>query len=148
MTARKEGIPILISLDAKSAADGQPEDVMRMITSGELFEKKDETIIRYEENLDENEPPQQIELALRNDGITMSRNGTIKADMVFQKGKRYESQYHTPYGVLDMALYCIKADFSHNQDGGEIALLYQLDLGGQYAAVHDMRLHWMRKKAT
>ena len=70
MTADK-GIPILISLDAQSNTDGQPEDTMRLITTGILLEKPDETIIRYQESLDENEPPQQIEITVRDGVVTM-----------------------------------------------------------------------------
>ena len=141
-----KSIPILISLDAQSTTDGQPEDTMRLITTGELIEQPDETIIRYEESIDESEPPQKIEMRIKNATITMSRQGSIDANMVFQKGQRYESQYHTPYGDLDMALYCTKATYTRDAEGGEISLQYQLDLSGQYAAVHDMKLHFMRKK--
>jgi uncharacterized beta-barrel protein YwiB (DUF1934 family) len=145
--ATGKGIPILISLDAQTTADGRPEDGVRLITTGEMFENPGETLIRYEESLDEEEPPQKIELIIRKDVITLSRSGKYDANMVFQKGRRYESQYRTPYGNLDMALYCTRANVVRAGNGGEISLQYQLDLGGQYAAMHDMKLHWMRKKA-
>ena len=141
-----KGIPILISLDAQSNTENQPEDTMRLITTGELIEKTDETLIRYEESLDENEPPQKIEIAIRGPVITMSRHGKFEANMVFQKGSRYESQYHTPFGDLDMALYCTRAAYTADPEGGELVLQYQLDVSGQYAAVHEMHLHYMRKK--
>ncbi|HNX62233.1 MAG TPA: DUF1934 domain-containing protein [Candidatus Limiplasma sp.] len=145
MKANK-GIPILISLDAQSAANSQPEDAIRLITTGELYESAEETVLRYEESLDEQEPPQKIELSLRRDGITMTRKGTSEGKMVFQKGHRYESQYHTPFGDMDLALFCTRADYQKGKNGGELTLQYQLDLGGQFAAMHDMRLHWTRKK--
>lgn len=147
MTAKK-GIPILISLDAQTNGDGEKEDVMRLITTGELFETPKETVIRYEESLDEKEPPQKIELRISPDSVIMSRKGAFNANMVFMKGQRYESQYQTPYGVLDMALFCTKAEYSSDEEGGELQLQYQLDLSGQFAAMHDMKLHWMRKKGT
>ena len=143
-----KGIPILISLDAYTNTDGQPQDTMRLITTGQLFEDDNETVIKYEETLDENEPPHRISITVRDRVITMDRQGSMAANMVFHKGKRFESQYQTPYGVMDMALYCTKAAFTRdNAGGGEIALQYQLDLSGQYAAMHDMKLHFMRKKS-
>lgn len=141
-----KGVPILISMNARSATEGQPEDALQLITSGELFEDAGETVIRYEESLDENEPPQKVEITVREDVITMARHGSYDANLVFQKGRRYESQYQTPYGSMDMALYCTKAAFTGDKTGGEIALQYQLDLSGQYAAVHDMKLQYMRKR--
>lgn len=141
-----KGIPILISLDAQSTTDGQPEETMRMITTGELFETPGETVIRYEETLDEGTSAQKVKLTIRDHMITMDRNGTFDTSMVFQKGKRFEGQYRTPYGAIAMALYCTKAQFSQDREGGEMSLQYQLDLSGQYAAMHDMRLHFLRKK--
>ncbi len=141
-----KGMPILISLESKTSADEKPEETMRMITAGELIEKADETLIRFEETIDENEPPQKIEIGIRDNVITMRRRGTYNVDMVFQKGQRYEGQYKMPFGDLDMALYCIKAAYTREGDSGEVALQYQLDLSGQYAAMHDLRLHFMRKK--
>ena len=147
MSATKaKGVPILISLDAQSTTDGQPEDVMRMITTGELLERPDETIIRYEESLDESEPPQQMELSVRGGVITMHRQGSYDANMVFQKGQRYEGQYTTPHGQLDMAIYCTRATFTMEEESGELSLQYQLDLGGQFATMHELRLHFVRKK--
>jgi uncharacterized beta-barrel protein YwiB (DUF1934 family) len=145
--AESKGVPILISLEAQSTADERPEDAIRLITTGKLFERDEETVIKYEESLDEKEPPQKIELTVHGEEITMSRQGTLDAKMVFSKGHRYETQYHTPYGDIDMALYCIQAACKRSNDGGELSLRYQLDLGGQYAAMHDMKLHWRRKKA-
>ncbi|MEA4927216.1 MAG: DUF1934 domain-containing protein [Candidatus Limiplasma sp.] len=144
--AATKGVPILISLDAQATAEGQTEEPMRLITTGELFQKPEETVIRYEESLDENEPPQKIELTIRDGSVTMSRNGAYDTKLVFEKGKRYESQYRTPYGVMDMALFCTRASFAQDREGGELTLQYQLDLAGQFAAVHDMHLHFMRKK--
>jgi uncharacterized beta-barrel protein YwiB (DUF1934 family) len=141
-----KGTPILISLDSVTSTDEQPEETMRMITTGELIEKADETLIRFEETIDESEAPQKIEIAVSGNVITMRRRGVYDVDMVFQKGQRYESQYRMPFGVMDMALYCVKAAYTREGDGGEVALRYQLDLSGQYAAMHDLRLHFMRKK--
>lgn len=141
-----KGTPILISLDSKTSTDEQPEETMRMITTGELIEKADETLIRFEETMDESEPPQKIEIAVNGSVITMRRRGAYDVDMVFQKGQRYEGLYKMPFGALDMALYCIKATYTREGEGGEVALQYQLDLSGQYAAMHDLRLHFMRKK--
>ena len=40
----------------------------------------------------------------------MNRKGSIEADMVFEKGKRFESRYRTPYGAMEMAVFCTKAN--------------------------------------
>lgn len=143
-----KGVPILISLDARFTAEGQAEDSMRLITTGELEKNAEGYVIRYEESIDEDSPPHQVEIAMHKDVISMNRKGSIEADMVFEKGKRFESRYRTPYGAMDMAVFCTKAVYTVDRDGGEIALQYQLDLGNQYAAMHNMNYHFMRKKSS
>ena len=145
---KAKGIPILISLDAKFTAEGQEEDSMRLITTGELQKDADGYVIRYEESIDEDAPPHQVEIAMHNDVISMNRKGSVEADMVFEKGKRFESRYRTPYGAMEMAVFCTKAAYSVDGDGGEIALQYQLDLGNRFAAMHNMNYHFMRKKSS
>lgn len=145
----KKGIPILISLDAKFTTEGQEEDSMRLITTGELSKNEEGYIIRYEESIDEDQPPQHVEIAMNQGTVSMNRSGEIETEMVFQKGKRYESRYHTPYGAMEMAVFCTKADYSiDEEDRGEIALQYQLDFGNQYAAMHNMNFHFMPKKSS
>ena len=48
-----KGVPILISLDARFTTEGQEEDSMRLITTGELEKNADGYVIRYEESIDE-----------------------------------------------------------------------------------------------
>lgn len=141
-----KGIPILISLDAQSAINGQPEETIRLITTGEMQEKHGITIIHYQETLDETEPPQDIVLQISDREVTMTREGKFGGDMVFKKGSRFQSKYRTPHGDLDMALFCTKADYQKAEEGGELRLQYELDLGGQITTVHHMTFHWMRKK--
>ena len=148
MNAAK-GIPILISLDAKFTTEGQAEDSMRLITTGKLEKNAEGYVIRYEESIDEDQPPHQVEIAMRDDVISMNRSGSMEADMVFEKGKRFESRYKTPYGAVEMAVFCTKANYTVDRDGGgEIALEYQLDLGNHYAAMHNMNFHFMRNKSS
>ncbi|MBN1777163.1 MAG: DUF1934 domain-containing protein [Clostridiales bacterium] len=144
----RKGIPILISLDARFSAEGQEEDSMRLITTGELEKNAEGYVIRYEESIDEDSPPHQVEIAMKKDVISMNRKGSIEADMVFEKGKRFESRYRTPYGAMDMAVFCTKAAYTVDRYGGEIALQYQLDLGNHFAAMHNMNYHFMRKKSS
>lgn len=141
-----KGVPILISLNARFGTEGQPEDALQLITNGELFEDAGQTVIRYEESLEEDAPPQKVEVSVKNDVVTITRQSAYNPNMVFQKGRRYESQYQTPYGAMDMALYCTKATHTADSSGGEINLQYQLDLTGQYATMHHMTLQYMRKR--
>lgn len=135
-------IPVLIAINSNAHRDEVAEDeALTMLTSGTLEIGKDEAVIRYEETLDESLPPQQVMVTVSDEAVTMSRGGDYATDMVFRMGCRYEGQYHTPYGDMELAVYCTRLKYDLGEEGGELLLSYQLDLNGKFAAMHDMELH-------
>jgi len=139
-------IPVLISLKSNAHRDEAAEDeTMSMLTSGQLEVDDTTAIIRYEESIDENMPPQPVEIRVENETVTMNRGGSYSTQMVFRLGCRYEGQYHTPYGDMDLALYCTRLGYDLGDDGGALELSYQLDINGKFAAMHDMELNLFRQ---
>ena len=133
-------VPVLISINASAHRDEASEEPIAMLTSGELVFERDMTTLRYEETLDESLPPQSIELHIGADSVTMIRGGDYETSMVFCRGQRFEGQYKTPYGSIALAVYCTRLRVELTEDGGLIALSYQLDLNGQFASMNDMEL--------
>ncbi|MCI5956296.1 MAG: DUF1934 domain-containing protein [Clostridiales bacterium] len=141
-----QAIPMLISIHSNAHRDEANEDeTLTMLTSGVLELYENRAVIRYEETLEEGMPAQRVTVTIENDVATMSRNGDYATDMVFRMGCRYEGQYHTPYGDMELAVYCTRLRYDLAEDGGELLLSYQLDLNGRFAAVHDMELRLMRQ---
>jgi len=139
-------IPVLVSLKSCAHRDEAAEDeTMSMLTSGQLEVDSARAVVRYEESIDESLPPQQVEILIEDETVTMNRGGAYSTQMVFRLGCRYEGQYHTPYGDMDLALYCTKLGYDIGDDGGTLELSYQLDINGRFAAMHDMELHLFRQ---
>ena len=139
-------IPVLVSLKSCAHRDEVAEDeTMSMLTSGQLQVDDTKAIVRYEESIDESLPPQKVEILLEDETVTMNRGGSYSTQMVFRLGCRYEGQYLTPYGDMDLALYCTRLGYDIGDDGGVLELSYQLDINGRFAAMHDMELHLFRQ---
>ena len=137
-------IPMLISISSNAHRDEAVEDeTMTMLTSGQLELEEDKAVIRYEESIDESVPPQQVMVTIENESATMTRGGAYATQMVFRMGCRYEGQYHTPYGDMELAVYCTRLGYDLGEDGGTVEISYQLDLNGKFAAMHDMELRLM-----
>lgn len=75
----------------------------------------------------------------------MRRSGEYATDMVFRTGCRYEGTYRTPYGDMELAVYCTRLRYDLGEDGGEVQLSYQLDLNGSFAAMHDLEMRLIRQ---
>jgi len=140
-------IPVLVSLKSSAHRDEAAEDEnMSMLTSGQLEVDDCRAVIRYEESIDESLPPQKVEITIEDETVTMNRGGSYATQMVFRLGCRYEGQYHTPYGDMDLALYCTRLGYDIGDDGGALELSYQLDINGRFAAMHDMELHLFKQE--
>lgn len=142
----QRGRPILISLAAGVLGDARNDEAIHLLTSGELTRDEQGVRITYDEQLDESQPACHVTLNVGEDALTVRRKGAYETQMVFLKGKRCESQYVTPYGTTDMAVYCTRMRFEMDDDGGEMRLQYQLDFGGSYTAVHELLLQFLFKK--
>ncbi len=140
------GTPILLSLNATVTSDGEQPESIHLMTSGELFVQGQGYVLRYEEQLDEEAPPSTIQLSMEDGLISMLRSGDYSSNMLFRKGQRYEGQYGTPFGEMDLGIYCTKADFDIDDLGGLVRLQYQLDINGQYVSMHEMELRFLIKE--
>ena len=138
-------IPVLVAIRANAHRDEGLDEPIAMFTSGELSLKKGEAVLHYQETLDESLPPQPVELVARDDTVTVTRGGEYETMMVFRKGYRYQGTYRTPYGDMELAVFCTRARYTLSPDGGEVLLSYQMDLNGQFAAMHDMELRLIRQ---
>lgn len=138
-------IPVLVSLQSCARRDDGSEEPISLLTAGTLSLDDDAAVLTYQENLDENIPPQTVVITAKDDMITMHREGDYNTQMVFHQGQRYEGEYHTPYGTMDMAIFCTRLHYDLSENGGTLSLMYQLDLNGQFAGMHQMHMQLMVK---
>lgn len=133
-------IPMLINIKSHAYRDDETDEPINLLTYGQFSQEGGRTILEYDEVMDETMPAQHVVLTLENGSLTMIREGGYSTQMIFTQDCRYEGQYHTPYGAMDLALFCNRLKYDLTKDGGTIDLRYQLDINGQFAAVHELNL--------
>lgn len=138
-------IPVLVSIQSCARRDDNSEEPISLMTTGTLTLSDEAASVTYQEMLDESIPPQNVTVTARDDTISMQRDGDYATQMVFQRGQRYEGVYQTPYGSMDMAIFCTRLQYDLAEDGGELLLMYQLDMNGQFAGMHTMHMQIMVK---
>lgn len=133
---------VLLSVMGWTHDDDDPSDSVRLLTTGTLSGEKDRWRIDYKETQLDNESSDVI-LTMDKGVVTMQRSGAYGASMVFQQGHRYEGAYRTPYGDLSMGVYPTHVKYKvENGLAGQVDLTYQLDLQGQFAAMHELRIRF------
>ena len=133
---------VLVSVTGWTREDDSQPEAVRLLTTGTLSGAKENWRIDYTETKPDNDAHSVI-LTLNQGTVTMQRLGSFSTSMVFQQGRRFEGSYQTPYGALAMGVYPTHVRYRvDDESAGEVNLTYQLDLQGQFAAMHELRIRF------
>ena len=80
------------------------------------------------------------ELTARPGCVVLRRRGEVSSEMVFRPGRRCLGDYATPYGAMAMAVTTHRIDDALTDDGGQLVLEYDLELGGSDLGRHTVRI--------
>ena len=140
----KNSVPVLLSITGKNRAmqDGEEMDAIKLMTTGMLTQKDDGWQLDYDEMDPDGGARQRIRLVMKGGRVSMQRRGEYGTTMVFEKDRRFEGFYHTPYGDLRMGVYATRVHWKVERGQGTVDLQYQLDLQGGFSAVHDLNLRF------
>ncbi|QAT41881.1 DUF1934 domain-containing protein [Aminipila luticellarii] len=114
--------------------DSDNEDQIEFVTEGKIYKKDQTTYLIYEESEVSGMPGCKTSLKLKGDTIKMKRFGdSVGLDTVieFQKGRRYEGFYDTPFGAIEMEV--LTNDLVNNltpEGKGSIDIDYHVSLKG------------------
>lgn len=118
---------------SQKTADKEDEQ-MEFITEGKLYEKSESLYLIYEESEFSGFPGCKTSLKLTGSTVRMKRIGSSSgygAELVFQEGKRFSSQYQTPFGEMDLEVLTSKVENNLSPEGlGRIEINYRVSLGG------------------
>ena len=124
----------------------ESSDEMRLVTTGELSGEDDSWNLRYIETQPDTAETHKVTFTMKDGVVTMSREGAYNTSMIFSQGNRFEGSYETPYGALDMGVYPTQVKYSVDDARGEVLLKYQLDIGGQFASMREMRIRFAPRR--
>ena len=142
---RSHSIPVLLSVTGQSQQDGQQEERIHLVTTGHLRKTERGFSLHYEETQPESGETSHITLDMEKGSVTMMRDGSYATSMVFEKGRRFQGNYHTPMGDLEMGIFATRVQYSANEEKGDVSLQYQLDLQGQFVAMHELKVLFVRQ---
>ena len=89
-------------------------------------------IILYDEKEEMGMADCSVMIKINENEVTISRKGDFSAKMIYQKGVSKEFLYHMPYGTLPMVLTTEEIEFSFDENGGELNMVYFLSVSSDY----------------
>ena len=125
---------ITIKITGKQHIGDKTEERVEFITEGTVSQKNGALYYIYEESEFSGMPGCKTLLKFKDGCLKMKRIGSgmnFGAEMVFDKGKRFTSQYKTPYGVFDMEVLTNKVEAMLDSQGkGTIDIDYHVIFSG------------------
>lgn len=70
-------------------------------------------------------------LIYRDGGVILSRRGSVVVDLVFEEGEDCNTVYSVPPYRFDMTVRTKKIRATLTENGGELQLIYDMNIGGQ-----------------
>lgn len=144
-----DGRQVIMTLSSMTYDDsGLLEEPIQLMTTGSIKKSGDSLLLSYQDHLEEDGGKSQasdVVLTMKPGRVQMTRTGIYGTSMVFEKGKRFEGIYHTPYGDMSMGLYATKVVCQADEDQGAIHLEYQMEMQGQEPMMHAMVIRYAGK---
>lgn len=125
---------ITLKITGKQFSGNEREEKMEFVTDGKMYEKNGSRYIIYEESEFSGFPGCKTALKFTDESIRMKRIGQnvgIGMEFIFEEGKRFSSEYRTPYGNFDMEVLTKSLIGRLDDEGtGEVSIDYQVSLNG------------------
>ena len=111
------------------------EDVMELTTEGKLYQRGHMTYVTYQESELSGREGFCTSLIIGDNKVKMQRSGkahSVPTVIEFEKGKRFETRYDTPFGPIGMELLTNSiSEYTPDEDGkGKLSIDYDISLKG------------------
>ncbi len=131
---------VVLSLQGTQTYDGQPPEVIELVTAGTMEFRDGGWDISYEESELTGLEGVMTTFRVEPGMVTLTRTGKLKSQMVFQKGVAHESLYQMPFGAMMITVCAQSLFFDIVPDGGVIDLVYTIEIENSAAGTVDYHL--------
>jgi len=125
---------IKLKITGKHIYEDVEEDQLELVTEGKLYQRAGKIYLTYDESEFSGMQGCKTRLTLYDNVVCMARHGSavgIDTEIHFEKGKRYNGFYDTPFGTVEMEV--LTNELVNTVDpakGGVVDIDYNISLKG------------------
>ena len=114
----------------QDAAPGQVDETeaIELITGGEYSCENGEATLSYLESEMTGMEGTRTTFRASPHKVTLTREGTLNTQMIFEQGKKHRFLYETPYGATSLGVDTRRLTCGLGADGGEMEIDYTIDV--------------------
>ena len=132
--------PVVLSIRGRQSYDGQEPEVIELVTEGTMEFRDGGWDVSYEESDLTGLDGVKTTFRVEEGKITLTREGRLRSQMVFQEGVRHESLYQMEFGALMMVVCAKKIVHDLTETGGTVDLVYSIEIEHAMAGTVDYHL--------
>ncbi len=125
---------VLVSIKGLQIIASENEDEVEVVTSGNYLQKNGKHYIRYEEVVEGMDGTIQNLIKLDRDSMEVTRKGLTNTHMIFEKNKKNETYYNTPFGSLLVGISATNIDVKDCLEQINVTVQYALDINYEHMA--------------
>ena len=124
---------VIISIKGtQNDADGEDTEI-ELVTDGQFAFENGEGVLTYMESELTGLEGTKTSFTISPMGVVLQREGSLNSSMTFEKGRKHEFLYETPFGSTTMGVDTKKLNVDFNEHGGDMEIEYVVDF--QHAVV-------------
>lgn len=125
---------VMIRIKGQQVTREEGEDIMEFVTEAQLYSRGDALYLVYDESELSGIPGCRTRLKLKDGRLQLKRYGGdsgMSSELSFEKGKRYNGVYDTPFGPLEIEILTNELESTMSEEGGgQIDIDYSVSLKG------------------
>lgn len=119
---------VLISISGTQSSDENGDEKIELVTDGQYQYDGDESWFAYNESSITGMDGTRTTFRLEGDKVTLTREGSVNSQMMFQNGKKHVFLYDTPYGATTMGVDTKKLSAHADEHGVKMDIVYSVDV--------------------
>ena len=120
---------VIISIKGVQSGPERESETIELVTEGRLeSDGEDSFTLSYQESEVTGMEGTLTTFQIEENRVTLMRLGEFNSQMVFERGRRHVSLYHTPYGSLSVGVDTREMSARIDQRGGDIRIAYDIEI--------------------
>ncbi len=137
---------VLLSISGLHMLEEEDGDV-EVVTAADYYERGGKHYVLYEEVLEGMEGHISNTIKIGEDSLEVLKRGLTNTRMIFEKGKKTLSRYHTPFGMLELGIFTKSMKAEESEEKIEVAVDYLLEVNAEQLAECHIKMHIRPREA-
>ena len=129
----------LLTVTGKQTVNGE-SDKIELQTTASYVTKNGSRYITYKE-YDPNNPERHYRTTVKvdeNNTVTVMKGGSVRHNLILEKGVRHKCEYMTGFGSLTLGVYTEKVNAELDEKGGSLEVSYTIDVQSELASSNEL----------